>query len=179
MADLLSSIAEDVQSGDDKLVVELVNKHCGEGYLLNKRGSKMAEMTRRERRMAASHEKSADELPFFHIGSHHGSWDSVDGAKINDGDCITLLSRMRPMSKEGYAAAREYGVDIITPDRFRRMRVSGVTESIPKANNINVNMDVDGMNCLEVSVISGQECGGLSYLDMEQTLKSIPTWGVR
>ena len=130
-------------------------------------------------------------IDIVHFDSHHDFWDSIGGAKINDADCITRCSELpfvdhitsiginsrSRMGQKDYDAAIAYGVNIITPDRFKRIGVTEVIESIPKANNIYVTVDIDCMNCFEVPGISGRECGALSYLDVEQTLKGIPMRG--
>ena len=90
---------------------------------------------------------------------------------------IGLRAPLPPSSKEAYDAALRYGEKIITANRFRQMGVSKVVESIPQAKNIYVSLDVD---VLDPSVAPGttfQEPGGLSFLEVQQTLVGIAKRG--
>lgn len=135
-----------------------------------------------------------DPLDIVHFDAHLDFYDSAGGVKITNADCMIRCSefpfvhhissiginpRMRwtPQTKEGYDAAVEYGVNIITVKKFRQMGVSQVVESIPQAKNIYVTIDIDCMDCLVVPAFSGQEVDGLSYSDIVQTLVGIPNRG--
>ena len=119
-----------------------------------------------------------DSLDIVQFDGHLDFWDSVGGTTINNADCIIRCaelpfvhhitqiginprSRWTAVEKEGYDAAVEYGTTIITPKRFRQMGVSQVVESIPKAKNIYVTIDIDCMDCSVSPGMSGQEVGGL------------------
>ncbi len=117
------------------------------------------------------------------------------GPKINDADCMARCSelpfvhhitniglnpryRPGPSARTQYDVAIAYGVDMITPKKFRQMGASAVVESIPKAEFIYVTLDIDCMDvCTVVPGISGGDVDGLSFLDVEQTLTGIPTRG--
>ncbi len=135
-----------------------------------------------------------DSLDIVHFDSHLDFYDSLGGTKINNADCIRRCSelpfvhhitqiginprsRWGPWHKPGYDAALEYGANIVTVKKFRQIGVNQVVESIPQAKNIYVTIDLDGMDCLVVPGISGQEVDGLSYSEVAQTLVGIPKRG--
>lgn len=134
-----------------------------------------------------------DPLDIVHFDSHIDFWDSVGGVKICNADPIRRCSelpfvhnitqiglrgwRMDKWGKEAYDAALAYGNNIITAERFRRMGVSRVVESIPQAKNIYVTIDIDVFDPAVAPAVAGQEPGGLSYLDVKQTLVGISTRG--
>jgi len=90
---------------------------------------------------------------------------------------IGLRAPLPPSSKKAYDAALEYGLKVITANKFRQMGVNEVVDNIPQAKNIYVSLDVD---VLDPSVAPGttfQEPGGLSFLEVQETLVRIPKRG--
>jgi len=93
---------------------------------------------------------------------------------------ITLIgfrAPLPPSSKKAYDAALKYGEKIITANKFRQMGVSKVVESIPEAKNIYVSLDVDALDPSVAPGTTFQEPGGLSFLEVQQTLVGIAKRG--
>ena len=96
---------------------------------------------------------------------------------VHDITLIGLRAPLPPSSRKAYDAALRYGEKIITANRFREMGVSKVVGSITQAKNIYVSLDVD---VLDPSVAPGttfQEPGGLSFVEVQQTLVGIAKRG--
>lgn len=135
-----------------------------------------------------------DPLDIVQLDAHLDFADSVAGTKINNLDCMKRCSelpfvhhitqiginprnRWSPEATQEYEDAIAYGSIIITPNKFRQIGVNRVIESIPKAKNIYVTMDIDCLDCVFSPGMSGQEHGGLTFLDIEETLAGIPGRG--
>jgi len=135
-----------------------------------------------------------ESLDIVHFDAHLDFWDTIGGMKFNNADCIIRCTelpfvnhitqiginprdRWTRLEKEGYDIAVAYGTTMITCKKFRQLGVNQVVESIPKAKNIYVTIDIDCLDCSISPGMSGQEVGGLTYLDVEQTLAGIPTRG--
>lgn len=78
---------------------------------------------------------------------------------------------------EAYDLAVKYGANIITAKKFRQIGASQVVESIPKAKNIYVTIDVDVMDAAIVPGTTAMTPGGLSFLEVEEVLFGIPERG--
>jgi len=133
-----------------------------------------------------------DPLDIVHFDAHHDFRDAFGGIKITNADFARRLSefpfvhnitqiglrawRLTPSSKQAYDAYKEYG-QVITANKFREMGVDKVVESIPKGNNIYVTIDTDALDPSIAPACSGVEPGGLSYLDVQQTLIGIAKRG--
>jgi len=90
---------------------------------------------------------------------------------------IGLRAPLPPSSRKAYDAALGYGEKVITANRFREMGAAKVVEGVPQAENIYVSLDVD---VLDPSVAPGTtfpEPGGLSFVEVQQTLVGIAKRG--
>jgi agmatinase len=90
---------------------------------------------------------------------------------------IGLRAPLPPSSKKAYDAALAYGLKVITANKFRQMGVNEVVNSIPQAKNIYVSFDVDVLDPSVAPATTFQEPGGLSFLEVQQTLIRIPERG--
>jgi len=133
-----------------------------------------------------------DPLDIVHFDAHPDFRESWGGIKITNADFARRCSelpfihnitqigvrgwRLTGSGKLAYDAYKEYG-QVITANKFREMGVNKVVESIPKGNNIYVTIDTDALDPSIAPACSGVEPGGLSYLDVQQTLIGIATRG--
>lgn len=90
---------------------------------------------------------------------------------------IGIRQFLNPNNKSMYDAAMEYGVNLVTADRFRKIGASQVVDSIPEAKNIYVSIDIDGLDPSEGPGQSYPEPGGLTYLEIRDTLIGIAKKG--
>ncbi|MFC2012730.1 arginase family protein [Chloroflexota bacterium] len=90
---------------------------------------------------------------------------------------IGLRQPLNPSNKEMYDAAVKYGVNLITADKFRKIGASKVIDSIPQAKNLYVSIDIDGLDPSEGPGQSYPEPGGLTFLEMRDTLIGIAQKG--
>lgn len=133
-------------------------------------------------------------LDIIQFDAHLDFTDSVAGVRINNSDCmkrctelpfvqhitqigINPRSRWTPDSAKAYQDALAHGTTIITPNKFRQMGVNKIVECIPEAKHIYVTIDIDCMDCVVSPGMCGQEHGGLTFLDVSQTLTGIPKRG--
>ena len=133
-----------------------------------------------------------DSLDIVHFDAHADFRESWGGVKVSNTDFARRCSeypfvnnitqiglrgwRMTRSAKQAYDAYKEYG-QIITANKFREMGVSKVIESIPKAKNIYVTIDTDALDPSIAPACSGLEPGGLTYLDMRDTLIGVASRG--
>jgi len=133
-----------------------------------------------------------DPLDIVHFDAHHDFRESWAGIKLTNTDFARRCSelpfvhnitqighrgwRLAPSAKEAYDAYKEYG-QVITANKFRAMGADKVVESIPKGNNIYVTIDTDVLDPSIAPACSGLEPGGLSYLDVKETLIGVAKRG--
>lgn len=134
-----------------------------------------------------------DPLDIVHFDAHGDFRESYGGTKITNADFARRCSelpfvhnitqiglrgkRLTPSAKQyAYDGYKEYG-QIISAPKFREMGVAKVIESIPKGNNIYVTIDTDALDPTIAPACSGVDPGGLTYLDMQQTLIGIAKRG--
>lgn len=90
---------------------------------------------------------------------------------------IGFRGPLPPSPKKDYDAALRRGVNIITAYRFRQMGVNEVVENIPQAKNIYVSLDVDALDLSAAPGAAVPQPGGLSFLEVQQTLVGIAKRG--
>lgn len=133
-----------------------------------------------------------DPLDIVHFDAHLDFLDQRGGSNMFNACPIRRISELpfvrnittigircpsTPNSKEMYDSALKRGVKLITADMFRKIGVNKVVESIPQAKNLYVTFDID---VLDPSVAPGQsfpQPGGLTYLDMRDTLIEVAKKG--
>ena len=135
-----------------------------------------------------------DPLDIVHLDAHLDFSGPMEGVKFHNSSPIRCCSeypfvrnitqigineyvRLNGLAKEAYDAAVEYGCNIITAKRFRQVGASQVVESIPPAKNIYVTLDVDIMDAAFVPGTGARTPGGLSFLEVQETLIGIPKRG--
>lgn len=133
-------------------------------------------------------------VDIIHFDAHTDFWDSNGGAKINDSDCIIRCSelpfiqsmtsiglnprqRMDPSSKDAYDAMLNYGANIFTPKKLRQVGIRKLLDNIPKGKNIYITLDIDCLDSPQSPGMSGQEYGGLTFLEVSEIIMSIPLIG--
>jgi len=90
---------------------------------------------------------------------------------------IGLRAPISPSSRKAYDAALKYGVKIITANGLRQMGVSKVVESIPRAKNIYVSLDVDALDPSIAPGTTFPEPGGMSFPEAQQIITGITKRG--
>jgi len=134
-------------------------------------------------------------LDIVFFDAHLDWYDEYHGAKVTDADNMTRCAElpfvnsitqigMAPYNRlhKGddygqYVKAKEHGAKIITADKVRKIGVQETIESIPKAENIYVTIDIDCMDAAYVPGCSAMTVGGLSYLEVRDIVRGIPSRG--
>jgi agmatinase len=134
-------------------------------------------------------------LDIVHFDAHLDWYDVYHGSKITDADCMTRCAEfpfvrnitqigMAPYNRlhrggdyEQYEKAKAYGAKIITAEKFREIGAKKVIDSIPEAENIYVTIDIDCMDAAYVPGCSAMTVGGLSYLNIRDVIRGIPSRG--
>ena len=134
-------------------------------------------------------------LDIVHFDAHLDWYDEYHGSKVTDADCMTRCSElpfvhnitqigMAPYNRlhrgadyEQYEKAVAYGANIISAEKFRQIGAKKVIDSIPEAKNIYVTIDIDCMDAAFVPGCSAMTVGGLSYLEVRDILRGIPSRG--
>ncbi len=131
-----------------------------------------------------------ESVDIIHFDAHTDFWDSIGGAKINDADCLIRCSelpfidkitqiglnprqRMDPSSKDAYDLMLNYGANIFTPKKLRQVGIKQLLNSISKKNKIYISLDIDCLDCTQSPGMSGQEYGGLTFLEVSEILVGI------
>ena len=133
----------------------------------------------------------AYELPLtvVHIDAHLDTWNGAPGnldhaswvlrvAKLPNINKIVQLG-MRGIANDPEAAgnAKAIGTRVVTSEEIHRRGVAAAVEAISQSENIYVTFDVDSMDPTLAPGTGTLEPGGLSFSEIDELMKQIPTKG--
>ena len=128
-------------------------------------------------------------LDIVQFDAHLDFSDEFEGVKIFEGSPIKRSSELPFVrnitqiglelvrSKEPFLLAQEYGVKIITAEKFREIGVDEVVNSIPQAENIYITIDIDVLASSVAPGTGTPAIAGLTYLELKRALTGITKRG--
>jgi len=128
-------------------------------------------------------------LTVVHIDAHLDTWNGAPGnldhatwvmrvAKLTTVKHITQIG-MRGIANDPESAgnAKAIHTTVVTSEEIHRRGVAAAIEQIPQSENIYVTFDVDSMDPTLAPGTGTLEPGGLSFAEIDELMKGIPTRG--